>query len=40
MELILVLPAIQIDFWKELCKKFRFSLPHTIVEGGSTRFSP
>ena len=38
MELILVLPALQIDFWKELCEKHHFFLPHKIVEGGSARF--
>lgn len=38
MQLILVLPAVQIDFWKELCKKHAFKLEHTIVNGGQTRF--
>lgn len=38
MQLILVLPALQIEFWLELCKKYAFTLPHDIVEGGQTRF--
>ena len=38
MQLILVLPAVQIDFWKNLCQKHNFSLPHQVVEGGSARF--
>lgn len=38
MELILVLPSSQIDYWNILCKKHAFSPPHKIVEGGSTRF--
>ncbi len=38
MLLILVLPASQIEFWKELCVKYNFSIPHRIVEGGSVRF--
>lgn len=38
MKLILVLPAVQFDFWKELCKKHDFKLTHQIVEGGTTRF--
>ena len=38
MQLILVLPTVQIDFWKNLCQKHNFSLPHQIVEGGNTRF--
>ncbi len=38
IQLILVLPAAQIDFWKQLCKKYEFKIQHQIVEGGSTRF--
>jgi 2-C-methyl-D-erythritol 4-phosphate cytidylyltransferase len=38
MKLILVLPATQIDFWKNLCLKHNFTIPHQIVEGGNTRF--
>ena len=38
MQLILVLPAVQIDFWKNLCKKHNFTLPHQIVEGGQARY--
>lgn len=38
MELILVLPSVQIQLWKELCKKHAFNIPHQIVDGGQTRF--
>lgn len=38
MQLILVLPATQIDFWRELCKKHAFTLSHQIISGGQTRF--
>jgi 2-C-methyl-D-erythritol 4-phosphate cytidylyltransferase len=38
MQLILVLPPFQIDYWKELCKKHAFTPPHQIVAGGQTRF--
>ena len=38
IQLILVLPAEQVDYWKELCHKHLFSIPHTIVCGGNTRF--
>jgi len=38
IQLILVLPEIQINFWKELCKKHAFQLSHQIVAGGQTRF--
>ena len=37
-EVILVLPKYQIPFWKELCTTHNFTIPHTIVEGGRTRF--
>lgn len=38
MQLILVLPTVQIEVWKELCKKYSFEFPHKIVAGGQTRF--
>ena len=37
-EVILVLPKYQISFWKELCTIHNFIIPHTITEGGETRF--
>lgn len=39
IEIILVLPADQIAFWNSLCTQYRFSVPHTIVSGGATRFN-
>ncbi|MBQ7494257.1 MAG: 2-C-methyl-D-erythritol 4-phosphate cytidylyltransferase [Bacteroidaceae bacterium] len=36
--LILVLPADQQDFWRDLCVRHTFTLPHTIATGGETRF--
>ena len=38
IQLILVLPHDQQDFWRDLCRKHAFTLPHTIVDGGETRF--
>ena len=38
IRLILVLPKDQQDFWRDLCKKHHFTVPHTIVTGGETRF--
>ena len=38
IEIILVLPVSQIDFWNDLCKKHAFEIPHKVVEGGSARF--
>jgi 2-C-methyl-D-erythritol 4-phosphate cytidylyltransferase len=34
----LVLPEAQMSFWKELCQKHAFFLPHQLVPGGLTRF--
>ena len=36
--LVLVLPHDQQDFWRDLCRQHAFTLPHTIVDGGRTRF--
>ncbi len=38
MPLILVIPTVQIDYWKELCNKYAFDIPHQVVAGGNTRF--
>jgi 2-C-methyl-D-erythritol 4-phosphate cytidylyltransferase len=38
IEIITVLPRNQINFWKELCMKYSFSIPHKLVTGGSSRF--
>ena len=37
-EIILVLPKKQIEYWENLCKEYSFSIPHTSIEGGETRF--
>ncbi len=37
MEIIIVLPADQVKYWQTLCKKHRFNISHSIVEGGNTR---
>ena len=38
IELILVLPLAQQQYWAELCLKYAFSLAHLVVAGGETRF--
>ena len=38
LQLILVLPAAQVDFWQTLCEAHDFNIPHQIVAGGQTRF--
>lgn len=35
---ILVLPADDLLFWKELCLQHDFSIPHQTVAGGTSRF--
>lgn len=37
-DIILVLPAGHYDYWKELCDKYSFDIPHRVVSGGATRF--
>jgi 2-C-methyl-D-erythritol 4-phosphate cytidylyltransferase len=38
IEIILVLPSDQFDYWKELCSHYNFKIPHRLVAGGSVRF--
>ena len=38
IRIILVIPADQYGYWEELCRKYSFRIPHTIVAGGPTRF--
>lgn len=38
LEIILVLPKEQHEYWYELCKKHRFTSAYTVAEGGETRF--
>ena len=38
INIILVLPRDQQDYWKELCEKYCFDAECTVVDGGDTRF--
>lgn len=38
LQIILVLPKDQQEFWRELCRKHNFNIPHRIANGGDTRF--
>jgi len=38
INLVLVLPGDDLGYWKRLCEKHHFSLPHFLVEGGPSRF--
>lgn len=37
-KIVLVLPSNEISNWETLCQEYDFTLPHTIVEGGESRF--
>lgn len=37
-EIILVLAKDDHEYWKELCIKYNFDIPHILVEGGKERF--
>lgn len=37
IQILLVLPAVHISYWKELCSQYGFTLPHLIAEGGESR---
>ncbi len=38
IEIVLVLPAEQQDYWRELCREHGFRSPELIANGGATRF--
>lgn len=38
IRLILVLPRAHQAYWKELCERYAFTVPHRIADGGATRF--
>ena len=39
MQIIVVLPAAQIQTWQHLCREHAFPVPHRVVAGGATRFA-
>ena len=38
LQIILVLPQAQQDYWQQLCKDYHFEVEHQIANGGQTRF--
>lgn len=38
MQLVLVLPKNQFSFWNQLVQTHKFSIPHLLAPGGTTRF--
>lgn len=39
LNFIVVLPQSQQAYWHSLCRKHHFTIPHTIINGGDTRFA-
>lgn len=38
LQIILVLPKAQQDYWRDLCKSHQFNIPYMLADGGKTRF--
>lgn len=38
LQIILILPAEQHDYWEQLCKEYGFTVEHKVANGGKTRF--
>lgn len=38
LNIILVLPKAQQDYWRELCEKHNFTIEYQLADGGETRF--
>ena len=38
LQIILVLPKAQQDYWRELCQQYHFDVEYTLANGGETRF--
>ena len=38
LQIILVLPKAQQDYWQKLCEKYDFNIDYQLADGGETRF--
>ena len=38
LQIILVLPEAQQDYWQQLCKEYQFEVAYQLANGGQTRF--
>ncbi len=38
IQIVLVLPQTQQEYWRSLCKEYAFNVPHKVANGGETRF--
>ncbi|MBQ5578560.1 MAG: 2-C-methyl-D-erythritol 4-phosphate cytidylyltransferase, partial [Prevotella sp.] len=39
LNIILVLPHDQQDYWHHLCEQYHFDVVHQVVDGGDSRFA-
>ena len=38
LQIILVLPKAQQDYWRKLCEEYNFAVDYQLADGGETRF--
>ncbi|MCD4832317.1 MAG: 2-C-methyl-D-erythritol 4-phosphate cytidylyltransferase [Bacteroidales bacterium] len=38
LKIIVVIPENHIPYWHDLCNKYNFTIEHTVVKGGQTRY--
>ena len=38
LQIILVLPQVQQDYWQQLCREYHFAIQYQLTDGGETRF--
>lgn len=38
LQIVLVLPQVQQEYWMQLCEEHRFDVKHLLADGGTTRF--
>jgi len=38
IRIVVVVPPLRDAFWREMCRRYGFTVPHTVAEGGRTRF--
>lgn len=38
MQIIVVLPKDQQEYWHQLCEEYHFTVPHILADGGASRF--
>jgi 2-C-methyl-D-erythritol 4-phosphate cytidylyltransferase len=38
IHLVLVIPEKDFGFWGDLCGRYKFEIPHSVIQGGNSRF--